>query len=875
MGHATARETHSSRLPRPVLVAATLAALIGAGCGDGATEPPPPPPNRAPVASGSIPAQTVAVDATATVNVAGYFSDPDGNALTYAATSSNAAVVSVSVAGSVVTLGGVAAGTATVTVTARDSGGLSAQLSFAVEVPNRAPVPVGTIAAHTLAVGQDSTIDVSPYFEDPDGDALTFAGESGDSDVASAALSGSLLTVTALARGTVSVTVTATDSGGLSAQQSFEVTVPNQAPVTGGAVPAQTVFVGETASVDLSSHFSDPDGDTLTYSAATSDAAVASASVAGDMLSLEGVAQGEATVTVTATDGGGLSAQLSFAVEVPNRAPAPVGSLAVQTLEVGQSIAVDVLAYFDDPDGDSLVYAAESSDAAAASATMSGSVLTVTALARGTASVTVTASDPGDLSAEQSFEVTVPNQAPVVRDSIQSGTLSVGQSAGWSGPELFGDPDGDSLTYAAASTNVQIVRPWITEDVLLGGRRFRRDGDGDLPCRRPRRAVRPHRVRRYGAEGERRHDQQHESCAVLVEGASATIHGSGFSTTASRNQVTVGGLAARVTAATGTSLTIQVPYADCLPPRRAQLRVTVGSDSGSRNVGVTPRTPDDLALPEGWYRYTYGGNGCLHLPGNASGGEFLIGVSSISEDPSSLTGFTLTSTSGDGTVAGAELGGAFVADALGLEEGTMEMEGFEVRPAGLAAAAPSPGGAGFAAPFPTADTLHLRWAQAHNEMMARNEELVRRLGRSTPPALDRAQSRCPGGRHAHPGRLDVLQRVARGAGDCEAGGGSLRVAGGHRESQRVLHRRGAGRIRGVLRFLRQRGPRPVLRADLRRGRQRSDSRSHDQGSESRGGSWRMVLVRRSLPAQPVSRRAMSRRSRTSGSRTRLANTGTR
>ena len=127
MGHGLPRATFRSPMPRPILAAAFMAGLWGAGCGGDGTTEPAPPPNRSPVVSGSIPAQTVAVGETATVNVAGYFTDPDGNALSFTATSSNAAVASVSVAGSVVTLTGVAAGSATVTVTATDSGGLSVQ----------------------------------------------------------------------------------------------------------------------------------------------------------------------------------------------------------------------------------------------------------------------------------------------------------------------------------------------------------------------------------------------------------------------------------------------------------------------------------------------------------------------------------------------------------------------------------------------------------------------------------------------------------------------------------------------------------------------------------------------------------------------------
>ena len=83
--------------------------------------------NGPPEAVGTIPAQALAERGPAVgVSMAGYFSDPDDDELTYAAASGHAGAVSVTVAGDVVWLAPGAAGTATVTVTASDPDGSSA-----------------------------------------------------------------------------------------------------------------------------------------------------------------------------------------------------------------------------------------------------------------------------------------------------------------------------------------------------------------------------------------------------------------------------------------------------------------------------------------------------------------------------------------------------------------------------------------------------------------------------------------------------------------------------------------------------------------------------------------------------------------------------
>lgn len=202
-----------------------LVAVCVAGCGDGEAPTAPAPTNRAPESAGAIPGQTLNVGDTATLDLSSYFTDADGDALSYAAASSVAAVVSVSVSGATLTVAGVAAGSADVTVTATDPAGLSAAQTFHAIVPNRPPEAAGAIEDLTVLVGDTATLDASAYFADLDGDALSYEASSSDSAVAAVSVSGSEVTIGGVSGGSAVIEVTATDPAGLSDTLSGQVAV--------------------------------------------------------------------------------------------------------------------------------------------------------------------------------------------------------------------------------------------------------------------------------------------------------------------------------------------------------------------------------------------------------------------------------------------------------------------------------------------------------------------------------------------------------------------------------------------------------------------------------------------------------------------------
>ena len=181
---------------------------------------------------------------------------------------------------------------------------------------NRAPVAVAPIPSLTLIEGQVVLVEVSPYFTDPNGDALAYEATT-DAATARATVSGTLVAVTAVSPGTSRLILTARDPGGLAATQSTAVTVRrNRAPLAKGSIPVVSLASGEILTLEVAPYFNDPDGGALGYQAASSNPRVALASVTGATMSVSAVAAGTATLTLTATDPGGLTASHAVAVTV-------------------------------------------------------------------------------------------------------------------------------------------------------------------------------------------------------------------------------------------------------------------------------------------------------------------------------------------------------------------------------------------------------------------------------------------------------------------------------------------------------------------------------------------------------------------------------
>jgi 3-deoxy-D-manno-octulosonate 8-phosphate phosphatase KdsC-like HAD superfamily phosphatase len=266
------------------------------------------------------------------------FSDPEGQALSFSASSDDESVVTVNVDGTKLDLNAVAdaSGTVTITVNADDGAAVNntASTSFTVTIDavNDAPVVDATI--DNLNLDEDFTsprqvvADLNTIFSDPEGQALSFSASSDDESVVTVNVDGTKLDLNAVAdaSGTVTITVNADDGAAVNntASTSFTVTIDavNDAPVVDATIDNLNLDEDFTSPrqvvADLNTIFSDPEGQTLTFTAFTSDAGVVTVSVTGDQLELNAVANasGTATITVWASDGASVNSDRSTTFEV-------------------------------------------------------------------------------------------------------------------------------------------------------------------------------------------------------------------------------------------------------------------------------------------------------------------------------------------------------------------------------------------------------------------------------------------------------------------------------------------------------------------------------------------------------------------------------
>ena len=148
-------------------------------------------------------------------------------------------------------------------------------------------------------------------------------------------------------------------------------------------------------------------------------------------------------------------------VPEPQNAAPTVGVIAASEVAAGEAVTVDLSSFFGDPDGDELVYEAASSDAAVAVVSVSGSEVSIEGASEGAATVTVTARDPGGLSVEQSFNVTVRRYVVSLEVADIEPLTAVGETTQLSVRADYSDGSNQAVDAALVE--------WISSDLAVAG----------------------------------------------------------------------------------------------------------------------------------------------------------------------------------------------------------------------------------------------------------------------------------------------------------------------------------------------------------------------------------------------------------------------
>ncbi|WP_422358625.1 T9SS type A sorting domain-containing protein [Reichenbachiella sp.] len=326
-------------------------------------------------------------------------------------------------------------------IMASDDSGNESRLTITVTVHNESEAPkvVEEINDQNRLEGFVSyDINITNVFQDEDaGDEMLIFANSSNRNVVDVSVTGTLadgltLTITEKGIGESEITLTARDKIFFEAKDVFILTVAsetNQLPVVDEMVDDLNLVQGfNYTTLDLTSHFSDADGDAIYLTATGSQETVVLVDVVENtLLTISEKGTGSSEITVTAHDGRGGTVQEDFTISViaaGNHAPTVDQSISDQQLDAGfGALAIDLSSVFVDDDNDPLTLSVSSSDEAIATGSIANQTLTIIEKSEGTAEMIVVAKDENGGSVEEKFNVIITNVLAISEHGIEKAVV--------------------------------------------------------------------------------------------------------------------------------------------------------------------------------------------------------------------------------------------------------------------------------------------------------------------------------------------------------------------------------------------------------------------------------------------------------------------
>jgi hypothetical protein len=352
----------------------------------------------------------------------------------YTVNSSDSSVVAAGLSGTDLTLGAVADGSATITV--RDAAGATTAVTVTTK-----DVPVVTNAPPSVTIGIGTAAAQSYQIT---GGIGGFTAVSDNPTVVSVSMVGSKLTITGLKAGTANVIALDVNRHGVT----IAVTVTGGLDLFTTAAPGVTIANGTSASYLVG-------GGLAPYVASSANTSVATVSLdpTTDMLTISGVGTGGTTVTLRDTAGKVVTVAVTVApaTSLFTTAPSPLTiPVGVATFTVGGGVAP---------------YTVSSSNLAVATASVSGTSLSITGISKGAAAIVVR----DNVGATVNISTTVSGGADLFTTAPAGGvTLSVGSTASYSIGGGIGPYTVTSSNTSAAKVLDARANPFTLQGVAVG-----------------------------------------------------------------------------------------------------------------------------------------------------------------------------------------------------------------------------------------------------------------------------------------------------------------------------------------------------------------------------------------------------------------------
>jgi len=355
-----------------------------------------------------------------------------------------------------------------VTVTATDSGGLSTEETFTIDVQdvNEGPSDLSLDGASVAENDAGAVIGTLSSFDPDAGDSVTYTVSDDRFEV----VDGELRLVDGVSldheeAASIELTVTATDSGGLSTEETFTIDVQdvNEGP-SDLSLDNATVSENDPGAVVGTLSSFDPDaGDSVTYTVSDDRFEVVNGELRlADGVGLDHEEAASIELTVTATDSGGLSTEETFTIDVQdvNEGPTNLTLDGSSVTENDAGVGVGTLSSFDPDAGDSVTYTVSDDRFEV----VDGELRLVDGVSldheeAASIELTVTATDSGGLSTEETFTIDVQdiNEGPSDL-SLDNATVSENDPGAVVGTLSSFDPDaGDSVTYTVSDDRFEVV----------------------------------------------------------------------------------------------------------------------------------------------------------------------------------------------------------------------------------------------------------------------------------------------------------------------------------------------------------------------------------------------------------------------------------